>query len=209
MSKRIQGLVGMMAILALMGCAPKEAPAPQSEPEVAEEMAEAEPMMAAAELASRSDGTAHGTVTFMQSEDGVTISAHIEGAPPGPHGLHVHEIGDCSSEDFKSAGGHFNPSETPHGAPTDAERHAGDLGNIEVGESGAGHLVLSSDLLTVADGANAAVGRAVILHEKADDLASQPTGAAGGRIACGVVELVMVTMEGSEGEESGSEKAGR
>lgn len=207
MSKLIQGLVGTMVVLALVGCAPKEeAPPPPPEPAAVEEMAEAEPLKAVAELAPRSDGTAHGTVTFMQGESGVTISAHIEDAPPGPHGLHVHEIGDCSSEDFKSAGGHFNPTEAPHGAPTDAERHAGDLGNVEVGESGTGHLVLSSDLLTVTGGPDSAVSRAVILHEKADDLVSQPTGAAGGRIACGVVELV--TMEGSEGEESRSENEG-
>ncbi len=206
MSKLIQGLGGTIAVLALVGCAPKEEASPPPESSAVEEMAEAEPLTAAAELAPRGDGTAHGTVTFMQSEVGVTISAHIEGAPPGPHGLHVHEIGDCSSEDFKSAGGHFNPTEAPHGAPTDAERHAGDLGNIEVGEGGAGHLMLSSDLLTVTDGPNSAVGRAVILHEKADDLASQPTGAAGGRIACGVVELV--AMGGAGEADSGSENEG-
>jgi Cu-Zn family superoxide dismutase len=207
MSKLIRGSVGVMAVLALVGCAPKEeAPAPESASAMEEETATIEPLMAAANLAPRSDGTAHGTITFTQIAGGVTITAHIEGAPPGPHGLHVHEIGDCSSEDFKSAGGHFNPTEAPHGAPTDAERHAGDLGNIEVGDSGAGHLELSSDLLTVTEGPNSTVGRAVILHDKADDLASQPTGAAGGRIACGVVELV--TMEGSEGEESEPEKEG-
>ena len=99
-------------------------------------------------------------------------------------------MGDCSSADFKSAGGHFNPTDMPHGAPSDAERHAGDLGNVEVAEDGTAHHEMTSSVLTVSAGAASVVGRGVILHEKADDLVSQPTGAAGGRIACGVIELV-------------------
>ncbi len=189
-------LIGAAALLVAIGCAQKEeAPTPEPAPEP--EVAQAAPMIATATLASRSDTTARGSVTFTQAEGVVTITAHIEDAPPGAHGLHVQEIGDCGSEDFKSTGGHFNPTGAPHGAPTDAERHAGDLGNIEVGEDGVGHLELTSDLLTVEAGANSVVGRGVILHEKADDLMSQPTGAPGSRIACGVVELV----EGSSSSE--------
>ena len=99
--------------------------------------------------------------------------------------------GDCSSADFKSAGGHFNPAGVPHGGPSDAERHSGDLGNIEIGEDGSGTLTLTSDLITLAAGQpTSIVGLAVILHEGTDDLASQPTGAAGGRIGCGIIESV-------------------
>ena len=139
--------------------------------------------------ADRADG---GAIMFSEEVDGVRIVAHIVGAPPGTHGLHIHELGDCSSDDFKSAGGHFNPTAAAHGAPEDAERHAGDLGNIEIGEDGSGHLELMSDMLSVGGGENSVIGRGVILHAKADDLVSQPTGAAGARLACGVV----VSQEG-------------
>ena len=181
--------LALAAVLSLVaaGCAKKEevaTPQPAEAPMV--EPAE-ESMVAVAELAPRADTSVTGMVKFSQQGDSVSITAHIEGAPPGMHGFHIHEIGDCSSDDFKSAGGHFNPSDTVHGGPDNPDRHEGDLGNIEIGEDGSGHLELTSSLITVSEGPNSVVGRGVILHEKADDLVSQPTGAAGSRIACGVV----------------------
>lgn len=108
------------------------------------------------------------------------------------HGFHIHESGDCTAADFTSAGGHFNPTNAPHGGPDDAEHHAGDLGNIEIGEDGTGTLDLASSMLTLDAGAtNSAVGKAVILHAGQDDLETQPTGDAGARLACGVVQLSM------------------
>ena len=185
-----------IASLVLVGaCAPKqetaapEAEAPvETEVEVVEEVA----LVAMATLQPRSGDTTTGTITFTEIADGVLIHARVEGAPPGLHGFHIHEVGDCSSEDFKSAGGHFNPTGAPHGGPTDAERHGGDLGNIEIGADGIGHLEVNSEQLTVAEGGNSVVGRGVILHEGEDDLESQPTGAAGARLACGVVTLEAV-----------------
>lgn len=172
-------------LLTAAGCAKKEAvPVPE---EPVEEAVVAMPVTAEATLASRADMTVSGMLMFSQEGDIVTVTAHIEGAPPGTHGLHIHAVGDCSSDDFKSAGGHFNPTDAPHGGPDDSERHAGDLGNIEVGDDGSGHLELTSDLITLGEGENSVIGRGVILHEKADDLVSQPTGAAGSRLACGVV----------------------
>lgn len=171
--------------LLVVGCAKKEeAPAPAP---VVEQPAAAPPMMAIAVLQPRGELTLNGTVSFTQVGDTVTIAAHVEGVAPGKHGFHLHELGDCSAEDFTSTGGHFNPTDAPHGGPADRVRHAGDFGNIEVGEDGTGHVELTSDMITVADGPNTVVGRAIILHEGEDDLESQPTGAAGGRIACGVV----------------------
>jgi len=76
----------------------------------------------------------------------------------------------------------------PHAGPMTASRHAGDLGNIEIGANGQGDLDVRTDLLTIKPGPNSVIGRAVIFHEKADDLATQPTGNAGGRLACGVVQ---------------------
>lgn len=144
---------------------------------------------ARATLESRSGSTVHGTATFTEEAGGrVHVVVHVENAPPGTHGLHVHEKGDCSDPEAKSAGGHFNPGAQPHAGPTAEHRHAGDLGNIEIGSNGTGDLDVRTDLLTVRPGASSVVGRAVIFHEKADDLATQPTGNAGGRLACGEVK---------------------
>ena len=87
-----------------------------------------------------------------------------------------------------SAGGHFNPTGAPHAGPMAAMHHAGDLGNIEIGANGKGDLDITSTMLTVAPGPNSVVGRSVIFHEKADDMTTQPTGNAGGRLACGVIQ---------------------
>ncbi|HYK43388.1 MAG TPA: superoxide dismutase family protein [Thermoanaerobaculia bacterium] len=144
---------------------------------------------ARATLESRSGSTVTGTATFTElSSGGVRVRVHVENAPPGTHGLHVHEKGDCSDPEAKSAGGHFNPGGMPHAGPMADKRHAGDLGNIEIGANGKGDLDVRTDLLTVKSGPNSVVGKAVIFHEKADDLATQPTGNAGGRLACGVVQ---------------------
>jgi superoxide dismutase, Cu-Zn family len=146
------------------------------------------PATARATLEPRSGSTVTGTATFTElPEGGVRAVVHIEKAPPGTHGLHVHEKGDCSAPDATSAGGHFNPTTMPHAGPMDAQHHAGDLGNIEIKADGTGELTITSKMLTVKPGPNSVVGRAVIFHEKADDLKTQPTGNAGGRLACGVV----------------------
>ena len=100
----------------------------------------------------------------------------------------MHEKGDCSDAEAKSAGGHFNPGGMPHAGPMAGSRHAGDLGNIEIGPNGQGDLDVRTDLLTIKPGPNSVIGRAVIFHEKADDMTTQPTGNAGGRLACGVVQ---------------------
>jgi Cu-Zn family superoxide dismutase len=128
-----------------------------------------------------------GTVTFTQVANGVRVVADLTGLKPGPHGFHLHEKGDCSSPDAKSAGGHFNPGKMPHGGPTDARRHAGDLGNIDADSSGKAHLDRVDDMLAFS-GPDSILGRAVIVHEGRDDLKSQPSGDAGARGACGVVE---------------------
>jgi Cu-Zn family superoxide dismutase len=128
-----------------------------------------------------------GKVTFSATADGVRVEAEIKGLTPGKHGFHVHELGDCSSADGNSAGAHFNPTNEPHGAPTAKERHDGDMGNIEADASGVAKLSYVDQELSLAPGERSIIGRAVIVHTKADDLKSQPTGDAGGRVACGVI----------------------
>jgi Cu-Zn family superoxide dismutase len=98
----------------------------------------------------------------------------------------VHEFGDCSSADGAAAGGHFNPGGSPHAGPDAAARHVGDLGNLTADTQGmAGYD--RTDRVVRLDGEHAVIGRAVIVHAAPDDLATQPTGAAGARLACGVI----------------------
>jgi Cu-Zn family superoxide dismutase len=144
---------------------------------------------ASATLAPTSGQTASGTVTFMQNADGsVTVDVKLSGVPPGTHGFHVHDKGDCG-DNGNAAGGHFNPTNAPHGAPGDASRHAGDFGNVEADASGNVNESRTLHGITVESGATSVVGHAVILHANPDDLKTQPTGNAGGRIACGVVQM--------------------
>jgi Cu-Zn family superoxide dismutase len=128
----------------------------------------------------------HGLVTFTKEGDKVKVVAHIEGLAPGKHGFHIHEWGDCSSKDGAAAGGHFNPSGMPHGAPAGAKRHEGDLGNIDADQSGKAHVEFTDSVLKL-EGSNSIVGRGVIVHASPDDMKTQPTGNAGGRQACGVI----------------------
>ena len=129
-----------------------------------------------------------GLVTFMKVEGGIHVTAHVEGLTAGPHGFHIHTYGDCSAPDGKSAGGHFNPENMSHGAPDAEKRHVGDLGNITAGDSGHTHLDRIDSHLAL-NGPNSIIGRGVIIHAKADDFTSQPTGAAGARVACGVIGI--------------------
>lgn len=146
---------------------------------------------AVATMEPKSGSEVRGIVTFTERESGeVEIRVDLEGVPEGRHGFHVHERGDCSAPDATSAGGHFNPFDAPHAGPGAARHHVGDLGNIDAGSDGVVAITRVSDDLTVTAGEASVVGKAVIVHADADDLTSQPTGAAGGRIACGVITWV-------------------
>jgi len=197
MSKLSLSLLVLVLLVSVTACGPKAgSPAPEASSEPAAQVVEVveEALVAVAVLTPRAGTEVAGTVTFTQTGEGVVVAAHVSGVAPGLHGIHLHEKGDCSAEDFTSTGGHFNPTGDPHGGPNDSIRHAGDFGNIEVGADGSGHLELLTDMLTVEPTAETtAIGRAVILHEGEDDLESQPTGAAGARLACGTV-----VMEGLE-----------
>ena len=128
-----------------------------------------------------------GTVTFMPVADGVQVHAEIVGLTPGKHGFHIHEFGDCSAADASSAGAHFNPTNQPHAGPDAAARHEGDMGNVEADASGNAKLDYVDHQISLANDAKSAIGRSVVVHAKPDDLKTQPSGDAGGRIACGVI----------------------
>jgi Cu-Zn family superoxide dismutase len=130
----------------------------------------------------------HGIVTFTKIEEGIKVVADVEGLSPGKHGFHIHEYGDCSAPEGTSAGGHFNPDNMPHGAPTDMKRHVGDLGNLEADAEGKAHYERIDKIISFS-GHHSIIGRAVIIHAGEDDLTTQPTGNAGPRVACGVIGI--------------------
>ncbi|WP_337176075.1 superoxide dismutase family protein [Paludisphaera sp.] len=126
-----------------------------------------------------------GRITFTQEGDKMHVQAILTGLTPGPHGFHIHEFG-VWSEDGMATGGHFNPTSHPHADVHSPERHVGDLGNIVADEDGKATLELKDSLLKF-HGPTSILGRGVVVHEKADDLVSQPSGDAGGRLAVGTI----------------------
>jgi Cu-Zn family superoxide dismutase len=141
---------------------------------------------ASAKLEPKSGSRVTGAVTFTKVGDEVQVVGDIQNLAPGKHGFHIHDKGDCSAADAASAGGHFNPTHQHHGGPMTAEHHTGDLGNIEADSSGKAHLDWKGKMSL--SGADSIIGKSVVVHEKEDDLKTDPTGNSGARIACGVIE---------------------
>jgi superoxide dismutase, Cu-Zn family len=171
----------MMAATAFLGAgvfAAAQSPAPAAGPKKV--------TRAVAVLHPTGSNTAEGTVWLSAATGGVAVKATLKGLAPGTHGFHVHEFGDCTAPDGASAGGHFNPTAKPHGAPTDSARHAGDLGNVTAAADGTATLQWTDPSMKL-DGSDGVIGHAVIVHASPDDLKTQPTGNAGGRVACGVI----------------------
>ena len=146
---------------------------------------------ATVKLAPASGSLVSGTLTLKPMGDGVHITGEIGGLTAGgTHGFHIHEKGDCSAADATSAGGHFNPGAQPHGRAGQGAHHAGDADNLVADGKGVAKVnVHQSGVVLGGGAANDIAGRAVIVHAKADDYTSQPTGDAGGRIACGVITV--------------------
>jgi superoxide dismutase, Cu-Zn family len=143
---------------------------------------------AIAEMAPTSGNTARGTVTFQQKGDMVVAKADITGLTPNSvHGFHIHENGDCSAPDASSAGSHFDPSASPHGGPEGEVRHGGDLGNLKADANGHASGSIKVGGVSIDDGPDRILGRAIVVHASPDDLKSQPAGNSGARIACGVI----------------------
>jgi superoxide dismutase, Cu-Zn family len=146
-------------------------------------------LRAQAEITPLLGATANGTVAFTEQAAGIRITGKIEGLPRlSQHGFHVHEKGDCSAPDGSSAGPHFNPAKTEHGAPQNG--HAGDLGNIMADNNGIAEIDIFKPGVSLASSDTTFVGHSLIIHAQVDDMQSQPAGAAGARIACGVITEV-------------------
>lgn len=148
---------------------------------------------AVAKLGARGGSEVLGEIKFTQVGSRVRIEGEVIGLAPGAKGMHIHEKGDCSAADASSAGGHFDPREqknwsTRHGGPHTAERHAGDLGNIVFDIYGKAVVNMMVGGIAVDRGPIGILGRALVVHFQADDLTTDPTGNAGARAACGVIE---------------------
>ncbi|WKS95169.1 superoxide dismutase family protein [Riemerella columbina] len=137
-------------------------------------------------IAPKSGTPTEGTATLSQRGNQVTLDVKVANLTPGEHAIHIHEKGDCSSADGKSAGGHWNPTGHDHGKWDTQQFHKGDIGNLVAGEDGKAHLVFSTDqwCLGCDDATKNLFGKAIIIHAGVDDFTSQPTGNAGGRVGC-------------------------
>lgn len=133
------------------------------------------------------EGESVGTVEFRESPFGTMLHARLAFLPAGIHAFHVHETGECVPP-FTSAGGHFNPDASDHGLMDADGRHAGDMPNIHVPASGMVNIEIFNDALRLDDSLFDADGASVVIHEGPDDYETNPAGAAGPRIACGVIE---------------------
>jgi len=142
---------------------------------------------AIAALAPTKGSHVSGTVNFTQKGDRVIVEAKVTGLTPGLHGFHVHEKGNCTAPDGSSAGPHFSPVPSQHGGPQAAAHHAGDLGNLTADSTGTAIAKIEVKGLSLGTGEDSIIGRSVIVHEKADDLKTQPSGASGARLACGLI----------------------
>ena len=148
--------------------------------------AAAPPMEAVCVMApTKGNDMVGGTLSLTQHKGYVLVKGSVHGLTPGDHGFHIHMFGDLRDPAGMSAGGHFNPGGHKHGGPESAERHAGDLGNIRAGENGVAPVNIKAKGLEL----HYVIGRSMVVHAKADDLKSDPSGESGARIGVGVIGI--------------------
>jgi Cu-Zn family superoxide dismutase len=137
-------------------------------------------------------GTSVGTavVSEVKGGSGVTIKLNLMNLPPGDHALHIHQNAKCEAPGFTTAGGHFNPDKKQHGMDNPAGHHAGDMPNFTVDAKGKAKKTVTDSSVNMGDGDHSVFangGTALMIHAKADDMKTDPTGNAGDRIACGTI----------------------
>jgi Cu-Zn family superoxide dismutase len=159
---------------------------------VEEKIETMKPKVAISRLQAKNNSGLNGKVIFTEMDGKVRMEAAFSGVSQGIHAIHIHETGDCSSEDGKSAGGHWNPTGEDHGKWGVPPFHRGDIGNFEADKNGLAKMTMPyTELWCVGcgDEKRDIIGKAIIIHAGEDDCKSQPSGAAGARIACGEISL--------------------
>jgi len=193
--KTLTPILLVASVIALSACS-SSAPTKSTAPAAATSTpttpaAQSTAKSATVNLASASGSLVSGKLTIVPMGNGVHLTGEIGGLSPGStHAIHIHEKGDCSAADASSAGGHFNPSAQPHGKVGSGAHHGGDMDNLVANAEGVAQVNAHAEGVTLGGGAaNDVAGKAVIVHAAADDYRTQPTGNAGGRVACGVITV--------------------
>ncbi|WP_410005509.1 superoxide dismutase family protein [Aequorivita nionensis] len=195
--KKISLICSLFAVMAFVGCKnekkDKDAEdgmndSVEMESATQQDVTKEQPKTVSVMMESKSGSTAQGEAYFSEENGTVTLEAKFSGLKPGTHAIHLHEKADCSSDDGKSSGGHWNPTHQKHGKWGDPEGyHKGDIGNFEADAEGMGKISMKTDewCIGCGDENKDIIGKAIIIHEGTDDFVTQPTGDAGGRVACG------------------------
>lgn len=196
MKKILKFQIAALALLVMFSCkeAKKEASDAADETEEAmEEMMEEETVETINFMMEpKSDSDVKGEVSFTEEDGEVKMMAMLSGLSEGEHAIHIHQTADCSSADGKSTGGHWNPTNEPHGKwGADEGYHKGDIGNFTADADGNATVEFSTEQWCIGcdDENKNIVGKAVIVHQGVDDYTSQPSGDAGARVSCtGIIE---------------------